>query len=219
MSNRVSSDSVGWLTSWSLARPDRCNPCTCSSSDGSAARGLPGPASLSSTEVMLASNHPQLRLLEHAGDECIVRLEPFAQFGTREDGGIDVTTELFHERMQCCHDIRVTKIIRYQHQVDIADGRVHAFRHGAKNEGGVDAIGKGCQRLAQRCSQAKRFADDGYKLVVDRTVRIGAITFLLADLFDAQQAAASQTRDFTLHRPTSRTSGLDHLADTHVAPR
>src|SRR3546814_7353898 len=118
MSNRGSPENEGWFTSFSRPRPDRCNPRIWASSGGSATRGLPGPARFSSAEVTFAPDHPQLRLLEHAYDKCVVGLDALAQLGARVDRRIDFAAELLHQRVQAGHGVGVGEVVGHQQQID-----------------------------------------------------------------------------------------------------
>src|SRR5690242_8441656 len=104
MSKRVSSESDALRASLSRASPDRSSPWNWASSCGSRTSDLPGPARFSSGEVIFAPNHPQLGLCEHALDEGIARLSPFAQFGPRVQGRTDLAAQTLDERVQRRHD-------------------------------------------------------------------------------------------------------------------
>src|SRR5690348_11994171 len=112
MSKRVSRESDPLRASLSRAIPDRSSPWNWASSWGSETSDLPGPARLSSGEVIFAPNHPQLGLCEHALDEGIARSSPLAQIGPRVKGRIDLAAQTFDERVQRRHDVGIRQLVR-----------------------------------------------------------------------------------------------------------
>ena len=105
--------------------------------DGCFARTLSEPVRRSSGdgEVILRSNHPEFRVLEHSRHECIFRPGAPGKLGGRVYGGVDLPTHRRRHPFKRAKDVGVAEAIADDHQVDVAGNLVGRLRHRTVHEG------------------------------------------------------------------------------------
>lgn len=124
-------------------------------------------------EVVLRTNHPDLRRREHARDEGVLASRTLGELRNAVHGRGHTPPQRPRHPVECAKDVAIRERVAHDLQVDVTPRSFLGLSDRTVNEGDTNARRNWLQRLTQRFREANRFEDEAPELREERRGGVG----------------------------------------------
>ena len=132
-------------------------------------------------------------------DEVTLLGPLLAPLSSRHDIGTNRPADGGFCPLKRSEDFRIGKMVRNDHKIAVASGRVGALGHRTIDEGNLDLIAKRSEGASQGFGQTDGLLYQPVKLGEDRRLAIGLVAPLPAHWGNGHETDSRQTGKFTMH--------------------